>query len=101
MREKSYAGTLRGIVLVMAVAGLGFGSVGCSSDSNSKGGIGGIGGAGGGVAGAAGGAAGSAAGGAAGGVVRTAKQARGEYLVDPRHRVRGLPHAADGRPVPT
>ena len=85
MREKSYAGTLRGIVLVMAVAGLGVGSVGCSSDSNSKGGIGGVGGAAGaagGLAGAAGGAAGSAAGGAAGGVVLTAKQARGEYLVD-------------------
>ena len=75
----------------MAVAGLAGGSVGCSSDSNSKGKLPPAGGAGGGVAGSgerrwsagsAGGAAGSAAGGAAGGVVLTAKQARGEYLVD-------------------
>jgi len=81
MVEKSCAGMLRGIVLVVAVAGLGGVSVGCSSDSNSKGKLPPAGGAGGGTAGAAGGAAGSA-GGAAGGVVLTAKQARGEYLVD-------------------
>ena len=69
----------------MAVAGLA-GSVGCSSDANTNGKLPAVGGAGGGAAGgaagSAAGAAGSAAGGAAGGVVRTAKQARGEYLVD-------------------
>jgi hypothetical protein len=92
MRENSYAGILKGVVLVMAVAGLAGGSAGCSSDSNSKGklppaggaggGVGGAAGSAGGAAGSVGGAAGSAAGGAAGAVVLTAKQARGEYLVD-------------------
>ena len=85
MPENLYAGTLKRLALVVAVATLAGGSAGCSSDSNSKGKLPPVGGAGGGAAGAAGsagGAAGSAAGGAAGGVVLTAKQARGEYLVD-------------------
>jgi cytochrome c553 len=97
MREKLYGRTLRGVALLLAVAGLAGGSAGCSSDSvkgpaqppatgGAGGGAGkaGAGGEAGGAAGGAAGAAGSAggAGGAAGGVVLTTKQMRGEYLVD-------------------
>jgi hypothetical protein len=69
--------------LVFVLLAYVIGGVACSSSSPSStsGGDGG-GGVAGAAAGSAGGAAGSAAGGAAGGVVRTAKQARGEYLVD-------------------
>src|SRR5579863_817770 len=81
MHEKSY-GRLGRLALVLAASALAGGSVGCSSDSNSNGKVPPVGGAGGGAAGGAAGSAGGAAGGAAGGTVLTAKQARGEYLVD-------------------
>src|SRR6202012_5936921 len=65
---------------ILVAVGLAGGSTGCSSDSNSKGKIDG----GAGKGGAAGGAAGAArgGGGTADAGVLTAKQARGEYLVD-------------------
>jgi mono/diheme cytochrome c family protein len=65
------------ILVASAFAGA---STGCSSDSNSKGKL--DGGAGKGGAGGAAGSAGGAGGGAADGGTLTAKQARGEYLVN-------------------
>ena len=67
---------------ILVAVGLAGGSTGCSSDSNSKGKIDGGAGKGGAAGGAAGSAGGAGGGGTADAGVLTAKQARGEYLVD-------------------